>query len=225
MARPKRQEERRGQLVEAARLVIAEHGLGGATLARIAQEAGLTPGAVLYYYPDVQDLVLEAIRLSMERFHEHRAQGLDALPDDPAVRLVWLVENGLPTDARDVDVRLFCQMGGAAGSNRLAAALLTTLYDRQVTLYQVVLEQGRARGEFDGANGANGTAGAGAATRSIARNLVALEDAYGYRIVAGHGSIDTDAAIELVLDYARCATGHALPRSAVARSAAEAAAR
>ncbi len=202
MARPKRQGERRGQLVQAARLVIAEYGLGGATLARIAQEAGLTPGAVLYYYPDVQDLVLEAIRLSMERFHEQRAVRLDALDDDPAARLVWLVENGLPTDARDVDVRLFCQMGGAAGSNPMAAALLTTLYDRQVTLYQVVIEHGRALGVFTTRSTA----------RTIARNLVALEDAYGYRIVAGHGSIDTDAAIELVLEYARSATGHGLPR-------------
>lgn len=206
MARPKRQGERRDQLVLATQRVIARFGIDGAKLSRIAQETGLTPGAVLYYYPEVNDLVLQAIRLSMERFHEQRARMVESLPDDAALRLVRMVEHGLPTSGEDVDVRLFCQLGGNAGSNPLAGALLTSLYDRQVSMYQVLLEQGRARGDF----------ASGPTTLSIARNLVALEDAYGYRIVAGHSSIDTNAAIDLVLDYARIATGHALPRSTLA---------
>jgi len=203
MARPKRQGERREQLVLAAQKVVAEYGMAGAKLSRIANEAGLTSGAVLYYYPETDDLIVEAIRRSMHRFYEERARMLETLADDPALRLVRMIEAGLPTSGADVDVRVFCQMGGAAGSNSLAATMLTSLYDRQVSLYQVVLEQGRARGVFAEAG----------PTLSIARNLVALEDAYGYRIVAGHGSIDAEAAIELVLDYARAATGQSLPRS------------
>lgn len=204
MARPKRQGERRRQLIHAAQRTIAQHGLGGVKLSLIAGEAGLTPGAVLYYYPDVEALVLEAISLSMHRFYEERARMLETLDDDPAQRLVRLIEAGLPVNGDDVEVRLFCQMGGAAGSNPLAATLLTSLYDRQVSLYQVVLEQGRARGLF-----AQGSAG----TLAEARNIVALEDAYGYRIVAGHGTIDSQAAVGLVLDYARTITGHDLPRA------------
>jgi len=202
MARPKRQSERREQLVIAAQKVVAEYGLTGAKLSRIANEAGLTSGAVLYYYPEVDELVVEAIRRSMHRFYEERARMLESLADDPALRLVRMIEAGLPMNGQDVEVRLFCQMGGAAGSNSLAATMLTSLFDRQVSLYQVVLEQGRARGEFASIG----------STLSIARNIVALEDAYGYRIVAGHGTIDGAAAIELVLEYARAVTGHGLPR-------------
>lgn len=207
MARPKRQGERRQQLIRAAQRVIAQHGLSGVKLSLIAGEAGITSGAVLYYYPEVDELVLEAISLSMHRFYEERARMLEALDDDPALRLVRLIEAGLPVNGEDVEVRLFCQMGGAAGSNPLAATLLTSLYDRQVSLYQVVLEQGRARGVF---------APGGPGTLSVARNIVALEDAYGYRIVAGHGTIDGQAAVDLVLDYARTVTGHELPRGASA---------
>ena len=47
----------------------------------------------------------------------------------------------------------------------------------------------------------------------IARNLVALEDAYGYRIIAKHPTIDHDTALELILASARLATGHALTSS------------
>ncbi|MBO1902780.1 TetR family transcriptional regulator [Leucobacter weissii] len=203
MARPKRQGARRSQLVLAAQRVIARHGLDGAKLSRIAGEAGLTSGAVLYYYPDVDELVLSAIRVSMERFYEERARMLEGLEDDPAVRLVRMVEAGLPVSGDDVEVRLFCQMGGAAGSNPLAATLLTSLFDRQVGLYQVVIEQGRARGIFSGSG----------SPLVAARNIVALEDAYGYRIVAGHPTIDGEAAVELVLDYARTVTAHPLPRA------------
>ncbi|MFE6967630.1 TetR/AcrR family transcriptional regulator [Agromyces sp. NPDC057679] len=204
MARPKRQEERRSQLVAAAQRAIAAHGPDGARLNRVAEEAGLTSSAVLYYYPDIDELMFEANRAGMERFYEARVRMLEQLPDDPVARLLALAESGLPSGPGDTEVRLLCELGGSAGRNPLMASLLTTLYDRQVGMYQVVLEQGAARGIF-------------ALTQPslvIARNLVALEDAYGYRIIAGHPTIDHDGALDLIVASARLATGHALTPSA-----------
>lgn len=200
MARPKRQEQRRSELVAAAQRAIAAHGPDGARLNRVAEQAGLTSGAVLYYYPDIDELMLEANRAGMERFYEQRVRMLDALPDDPVVRVLALIDSGLPRDANDTEVRLLCELGGSAGRNPVWAALLTSLYDRQVSMYQVVLEQGAARGVF----ALQGD------SLTIARNLVALEDAYGYRIVAQHPVIDHDAAADLIVAYARLATGHPL---------------
>jgi len=74
------------------------------------------------------------------------------------------------------------------------------LFDKQVAMYQMILEAGSSAGDFS----LQGSA------LTIARNLVALEDAYGYRMMARHPSIDHDAAVELILDYARTATGHPL---------------
>lgn len=200
MARPKRQEERRSQLVAAAQRAIAAHGPEGARLNRVAEEAGLTSSAVLYYYPDIDELMFEANRAGMERFYEERVRMLESLADDPVVRLNALVDSGLPSGPDDAEVRLLCELGGSAGRNGLMASLLTTLYDRQVGMYQVVLEQGAARELFTLAQ----------PSLVIARNLVALEDAYGYRIVAKHPTIDHDGARELLLAYARLATGHTL---------------
>jgi len=200
MARPKRQEARRYELVAAAQRAILKNGPDGVRLNRVAEEAGLTSGAVLYYYPNIDDLILEANRVGMERFYDARMRMIESLPDDPIVRLVALVSSGVPRDASDPGVRLLCELGGSAGRHPVLAALLTTLYDRQVTLYQAVLEQGAARGLFELRD----------AAQRIARNLVALEDAYGYRIVARHPSIDHAAAQELILGFARLATGHAL---------------
>jgi AcrR family transcriptional regulator len=200
MARPKKQEQRRSELVAAAQRAIATYGPDGARLNRIADEARLTSGAVLYYYPNVQDLLLEALRAVMERFYEERVRMMELLDDDPVTRIVALISFGLPGDKHDTEVRLLCELGGSAGRNPVSATLLTSLFDRQVSMYQVVLEQGAARGIFTLRQ----------SSLAIARNLVALEDAYGYRIVAGHPVIDSEAAIALIVDYARLATSHAL---------------
>ena len=78
MARPKRQEARRDELVAAAQRAIVKNGPDGARLNRVAAEAGMTAGAVLYYYPDVEELILEANRVGMERFYDERMRMIDA---------------------------------------------------------------------------------------------------------------------------------------------------
>lgn len=203
MARQKRQEQRRSELVAAAQRTIAQHGPDGVRLNRVAEEAGLTSGTVLYYYPELDDLVLEANRAGMDRFYAQRVRMLGELADDPVQRVVALIRSGLPRDANDTEVRLLCELGGAAGRNPTWAALLTSLYDLQVGMYQVVLEQGAARGVFQLRE----------ASLTVARNLVALEDAYGYRIVAKHPVIDHLVAEEAIISYARLATGHPLTES------------
>jgi AcrR family transcriptional regulator len=199
MTARKSRTERRADLIEAARRAMLRHGTDGVLLNQVAEQAGLTSGAVLYHYPDLRDLLLEAHQAGMERFYEQRRRR-DATHDDPVAKLVVTIRSGLPTDADDDDVRLLCELGGSAGRNRVYATLLTSLFDRQVTLYQMILELGAARGAFTLA----------ADSLTIGRNLVALEDAYGYRIVARHPTVRTAEAIELILSYARQATGNPL---------------
>lgn len=199
MARPKRAVHRRADLVDAARRALLEHGTT-VRLNQVAEAAGLTSGAVSYHYPELRDLLIDANRAGMERFYEGRMRALDGVTD-PARRLVVTISSGLPVDSDDSDVRLLCELGGAAARNTVYAALLTALYDRQVAMYQVILETGAARGGFTLASD----------SLTIARNLVALEDAYGYRMMARHPAIGKELATDLILDYARLATGHPLP--------------
>jgi len=199
VTRPKRRVERRADLVEAARKAMLEHG-ASVRLNQVAEQAGLTSGAVLYHYPDLQDLLLDANRAGMERFYDMRVRAIEGIAD-PARRLIITIATGLPVDSEDDDVRLLCELGGAAARSTVYAALLTSLFDRQVAMYQVILESGSAQGVF----------ALSGSSLLIARNLVALEDAYGYRMMARHPTIDHAAASRLILDYARLATGHPLP--------------
>lgn len=178
---------------------MAEYG-AGVRLNQVAEEAGLTSGAILYHYPDLQDLLIDANRAGMERFYDERIKALEGV-DDPAARLVITIRSGLPADDADEEVRLLCALGGEAARNTVYAVLLTALFDRQVAMYQAILEMGRAQGVFELASD----------SLTIARNLVALEDAYGYRIMAGHPTLDSAACATLILGYARMATNHPLP--------------
>lgn len=208
MATRKSRTERREDLIEAARRAMIRHGTDSVLLNQVAEQAGLTSGAVLYHYPDLSALLLEAHHAGMERFYELRVKRIAGITD-PVEKLVVTIRSGLPTDADDADVRLLCELGGSAGRNRVYAALLTTLYDRQVSMYQTILELGAVRGVFTLATD----------SQTIARNLVALEDAYGYRIVARHPTLHTPEAAELILSYARLVTGNPLnvPEKAPAR--------
>jgi AcrR family transcriptional regulator len=195
----KRRADRRQDLIAAARRAMVLHGTDGVHLNQIAEEAGLSSGAVLYHYPNLDDLLLEAHHAGMERFYDQRLRRIQE-ETDPVRRLVATIRSGLPEGPDDPDVRLLNELGGAAGRNRVYATLLTTLYDRQVSMYQLILETGAAQGVFTLA----------ADSLAIARNLVALEDAYGYRITARHPLIGPAEACDLILAYARQATAHPL---------------
>ncbi|HET6561906.1 MAG TPA: TetR/AcrR family transcriptional regulator [Marmoricola sp.] len=192
-------QQRREKLLRAAQRAVVMHG-ADVRLKDIADMAGLTSGAILYHFPDVQSLLLEANRAVMERFYDNRLKAIQGF-SSPADRLAVTIASGLPVDSDDEDVKLLCALGGAASRYPVYAAMLTTLFDRQVGMYQVILESGVVVGEFR----------LNSLSETIGRNIVALEDAYGYRMAARHPTIDRAVATELILDYARVATDHPLP--------------
>lgn len=193
-----RTSKRKADLLVAAQRAMAEHG-AAVQLNQIAATAGVTSSAVLYHYPNIDELLVEANRAGMERFYNQRLERIASIAD-PAERLVVTIELGVPVDTEDEEVRLLCSLGGEAARNTIYAVLLTSLFDRQVEMYRSILELGVQSGDFRLHQDAT----------VIARNLVALEDAYGYRIMAKHPTLDYQSAVDLILDYARLATDNPL---------------
>lgn len=190
---------RKADLIQAAQKAMAEHGTA-VRLNQIAEHAGVTSSAVLYHYPNISELLVDANRAGMERFYDERMQAISGL-SDPVEKLVTTIALGVPRTADDEEVRLLCSLGGEAARNTIYALLLTSLYDRQVGMFQGILDLGVGSGDFRLTQ----------ESQVIARNLVALEDAYGYRIMAKHPTLDYASAVELILDYARLATDNPLP--------------
>lgn len=75
MGRPSTRVGRRRELALAFERVLAAHGVGGATIAAVAAEAGVAPGLVHHHFRDREDLVLELVRALAARFRGRLTAG------------------------------------------------------------------------------------------------------------------------------------------------------
>ena len=199
MARKKDQAARRQQLVSATIELIADRGIEALTLAAIADRAGVSHRLVAYYYADLESLVHEAHGAAAERYYWARLQALDQVAG-PEQRLLQLIRSGLP---RQQDRRLsqvLNELSVSASRSLVHARLVSQLFDREVSLYLSVLQDGEAAGAFRLSQPA----------LTLARNFVALEDAYGFHLLAREPPVGAATALDALTGYARSATGATL---------------
>ncbi|WP_309133271.1 TetR family transcriptional regulator C-terminal domain-containing protein, partial [Brevibacterium sp.] len=145
--------------------------------------AGLTRGAILYYYDDLDDLLVETHRAGVARFCDRRDEVIAALAD-PREQLRAAIREGLPSGPDDALMRLLYEFDVLAGTSQIHDELVENLYTRQLRIYREVLESGVAAGAFTPT----------IPLEQLAMNLVALEDAYGLHIVGGNSLINVAAA-------------------------------
>jgi len=196
MARRKDQAARREQLTQAALRAIATHGLAKLTLSRVADEAGISPRLIAYYYPDLDSLVEAAHERATERYYGARQRATDSrLP--PRARLARLMYTGLPRGDDRLLSQALDEIAVSASRSPLHAALVSLLFEREVSLYRHVLEAGGQTGEFTLSDEAE----------VLARGFVLLEDSLGLHLVATSSTLRLEQAERQLSGYARLATG------------------
>jgi hypothetical protein len=136
-------------------------------------------------------------------YAERRSRRVREL-DDPTRQLRLAIHLGVPTGPDDEESRLLYELDAFIGSSPAFRVLSSSFFDRQVLLYQHVLESGASRGVFKLASDAD----------SLARGLVAMEDGLGLQVVVGHPSLDSSEAELILPRAAAAATGVDLERVA-----------
>lgn len=192
MARPKRQEARRAALIEATYAAGRMHGLRSLSLTDVAEQAGLSRGAVLYYYEDLDALLVEAHAAGVERFCDERDRLVDTL-DDPRERLGAAIDAGLPTGPDDALMSLLYEFDVLTGNSELHDELVQKMYLRQLETYRRILAAGRTAGVFEPRLDDD----------ELAMTFVALEDAYGLHIVGGNALMTVATAAAAMRAVAR----------------------
>lgn len=198
MARPRRQEERRAELIQATYAAGKEHGLRSLSLTDVASAAGLTRGAILYYYEDLDALLAEAHAAGIQRFCDERDAAIAELAD-PRDQLGAAIDAGLPDGPDDALMSLLYEFDVLAGNSALHDELVQKLYLRQLETYRGVIAAGRESGVFTPALD----------DEQLAMTMVALEDAYGLHIVAGNALMNVPkaaAAMRAVVEKLGCPT-------------------
>lgn len=148
--RPAAGEDRRKQILEAAFKVFAEKGFKGATNKNIADEAGVTPGLIYWYFESKEDLFFALME-------EHLAAGDFPLPIEqlkafpPEHVLPMIAHFGLSRLDNQETINLFKIFAGeAAYSERIRAIAnknINRLLEPLSEYMQAQMEQGRLRQE------------------------------------------------------------------------------
>src|SRR3954468_6822805 len=125
MPRPKDQARRRHELVAATSDVVARKGMAGARLRDVAEAAGMTPGNVLYYYENLDELFFAAYERAIERFCRDREQVVAAM-EDPAAALATALGLGVPTGTDDAEIRLLYEFEAVAMRSPACAELMAS---------------------------------------------------------------------------------------------------
>jgi len=192
---------RRLALIEATRVALLERGSAGVRVRDVAEEAGISPSAILYHYPSFDDLVVAAIAHGLDGLHLRRMRAVDST-SEPAERLAATVDACLARGRDDEEVRLLGLAAARSDESFTLRALLGSAVDRATFTYQSILETGAATGSFVLRDG----------SLEVARNLAALEYAYGQMIVNDVPGFDRESALARMLSYATGATaGDAAP--------------
>ena len=97
-----RSRESTRKLLKAAAEVLGQHGLEGTTIPRIAQHAGLTPGAVYRRFPD-KDALLEAVVIGILERQDERLRM--ALTPDMARQIPLPLQKAAAHRLRQRDLR------------------------------------------------------------------------------------------------------------------------
>ncbi|WP_431232899.1 TetR/AcrR family transcriptional regulator [Mycolicibacterium psychrotolerans] len=201
MARPNRQVERRGDIMDAAIALIERHDLATLKLSDVASELGLTTNAVRYYFKDMAELLSELALRSDVRFYDDRLR-LRTESDDPCRQLAQTIAAGLPTGPEDAEWRAIWRAVLAAGFDLDTRRDVQGIYHRQVGLYTDLLDAGARSGAFRLSDSA----------RDIAMTLMSMEDYFGYRIVARDPEVNRATAFRLMRRYAELATDASIPQ-------------
>jgi AcrR family transcriptional regulator len=144
-------------------------------LKHVALEAGVSSAAVLYHFDNKDELIDAALDAILDEFVNRR---IDLVKDirDPRIRLATLIVAGFaPTTAAMDDLRILLESVSRLHVDTRYQTKHALITERQLGLFHTTIEIGVALGVFRPHPD----------SLTVARNMLALEDAYGLYPLVG----------------------------------------
>jgi AcrR family transcriptional regulator len=193
--RPQIDHIRKPQILAAAAEVIGERGLASTRVADVAERAGTSPPAVLYWFGSKDDLLTSALTFDEDRFYAAVTERLTGL-ERPRERLRVLIEAW----AGEYDCRMWMELWSRAMRDRGAAVARQRLDDRWREQIAAVIRDGGEAGEFDAAD-----------ADDAAVVLASLLDGLAVQVTLGDSAIPPERMRELAVGAAELLLGCELP--------------
>lgn len=186
--RPRLEHVRRPELLASAAAVIRRRGLENARVADIADEAGTSAPAVLYWFASKAELLKEALTSAEEGFYEDLAEELAGI-DSARDRLLRIVDSA--AGEGDYDAALWMELWARALRDPDLAATRAELDGRWRHTIADVVRYGQERGEFGPAD-----------PDEVAVVLASLLDGLAVQIALRDMEVTPDRVRELALKLA-----------------------
>ncbi len=145
--RPKIDHLRKPQIVAAAAEVLYERGLFDTRIGDIAERAGTSAPAILYYFESKDRLLEEAVEFADRTFYERLSDGQDHL-DRAGEKLVHLIEETSLGPGGLGDYTLWMEIWVRARRDDRVRSSYFGLDRRQRQLIAEIVREGQASGEF-----------------------------------------------------------------------------
>jgi AcrR family transcriptional regulator len=184
--RPQIDHVRRPQLLEAAAGVIAERGIASTRIADVAERAGTSPAAVLYWFESKDELLAEALTVEEERFYREFTQRMQEV-QRPRDRLRLMLESS----AEEYDWTLWMEVWTRALRDRSTKLARRRLDERWRTQIADVIRDGQSAGEFGDAD-----------ADEVAVVLASLIDGLAVQVTLGDPAVTKERMLERSLEIA-----------------------
>jgi AcrR family transcriptional regulator len=143
------EDTRRGQIVQAAVAVVAERGYGNASLAAIAEQAGVSKGLVSHYFTDRDTLMEHTARATHVELRRAIVDGLDLSAPVPEIlrTAIRQVAHLRATHALQLDAigQIVLNLRHPDGTPRLGADAYEETYQGQEQLFRRGQREGDLR--------------------------------------------------------------------------------
>jgi len=184
--RPQIDHVRRPQLLEAAAGVIAERGIAATRIADVAERAGTSAPAVLYWFDSKDELLAEALTVDEERYSQKLKERLEALAS-PRERLRLLLESS----AEEYDSRLWMEIWTRALHDRSTARARRRLDQRWRAQIAELIRDGQRAGQFREAD-----------PDDVALVLASLIDGLAVQVTLGDPAVTKERMLERAVEIA-----------------------
>jgi AcrR family transcriptional regulator len=151
---PKPAKDRHQEILDAAARVITDRGLAETRISDIAEEAGVSPGLILYYFESKDRLLAEALTFANDQFYLRASRDIRRLPraKDQLARLIDLSVPGLlPEYGRLDEWALWIEVWVRALRDAEMAKDREILDERWRSQFADVVRAGKESGEFTSA--------------------------------------------------------------------------
>jgi TetR/AcrR family transcriptional repressor of bet genes len=186
-------EARRQQLIEATINCIAKLGLGNTTLAKVAQEAGLSQGIVNLHFESKDNLLNETLRHLAQDYNAHFEKTLQKAGPDSATKLRAVMEMDLKPAVCDrkklaVWFAFWGEVKSVPTYRKICQAYDSKFDDLLYNLADDIIRDGRYTG---------------ISAQQVTDALSSMTDGLWLSCLVSPGSWDRHAATDAVMSYLR----------------------